>query len=84
MKTPSSFADLVGMTLKQWYGLDEMEQIEAIWYKAKKIAGHKDDTHTYNIYEIEGLFVEEQIHTEWNVRRRFCASTSPDLFLLSK
>ena len=71
------------MTIKQWYSLDEMEQIETIWNKAKKIAERKDNTYTYILYQIDNFYVEEQIHTEWKVRRALNACTEFQLPLLA-
>jgi len=65
------------MTIKQWYSLDEMEQIEAIWYKGEKVGERKDETYTYVLYRIGNLYIEEKIHTEWNVRQALTPMEEP-------
>jgi len=67
------------MTLYQFNAMDEMEQMEAIWDSAVKLAERKDDTFHYNLYQIDKFYVEEQIHIELNVRRGFKSFITTEL-----
>ncbi len=58
------------MTLYQFNALDEMEQLEAVW-KGTLIGERKDEIYDINLYQIDGFYVEEYIHREYQARHRF-------------
>lgn len=68
------------MTLYEFNVLDEMEQLEAIWYKSTKLQERQDDTFLFVLYQIDGFYVEEKIHKEHDVRHAFktFSSTNSD------
>ena len=61
--------------------MDEMEQIEAIWYNSTLLAEREDQPFLYILYQIDGFYVEEKVHKEYNVRHAFksFSSTNSDL-----
>lgn len=69
------------MTVYQFNTMDEMEQIEAIWYHSTRLAEREDEPFLYILYQIDGFYVEEKVHKEHNVRHAFktFSSTNSDL-----
>ena len=49
------------MTARQFDSLDEMGKIKAIGYTGEKITEREDETHHYNLYQIDSFFIEEKI-----------------------
>lgn len=64
------------MNALQFDMMDEMEQIEAIWYRGKKLTEREDEIFLYILYQIDSFFVEEKIHKQYNVRQAFKTSFS--------
>jgi hypothetical protein len=81
MLTEGFYAGKTFMTLYQFNMMDEMEQMEAIWYKSTKLAEREDETFLYILHQIDSFYVEEKIHKEHNVRHAFksFSSTNSDL-----
>jgi hypothetical protein len=46
------------MTLYQFNGLDEMEQIECVWNHAVSLAKREDENYKYELFQIEGFYIE--------------------------
>ena len=59
------------MTLYQFNGLDEMEQIEAIWEKGVTIAIREDQEYRYELVQIDGFYVELKRHKFQDVLIKF-------------
>ncbi len=62
--------------------MDEMEQIEAIWYHSVKLAEREEDVFLYILYQIDGFYVEEKVHKDHNVRHAFKSFSSANSDLL--
>lgn len=67
------------MTLYEFNALDELEQKEALWDKGVEIGRRKDATYSYVLYQIDGFYVEEKYHIEWEVMRGLRAFTTTKL-----
>lgn len=70
------------MTLYQFNTMDEMEQIEAIWYYSTKLAEREDETFLYLLYQIDAFYIEEKVHKAHNVRHAFRSFSSTTSELL--
>jgi hypothetical protein len=46
------------MTLKKFFTLDEMEQIEVVWYDSEKLAVRNNESHLFELYSCNDFFIE--------------------------
>jgi hypothetical protein len=59
------------MMLSQFKGLDEMEQIEAIWNKGIHLAYRNDEEYKYELIQIDKFYVELKHHKLHDVLKGF-------------
>ena len=67
------------MTLYQFLGSDEAEQMEAIWDNGVHIAERDDEVYRYILYSIGSFYVELKYHREYNVLHGSRAFTTEKL-----
>jgi len=67
------------MTLNQFHELDEMEQVEALWEYGVQIADRDEGEYKLILCQIDAFYVEVWYQKEYNVVRKYRASSSMDI-----
>lgn len=70
------------MTLYQFKIMDEMEQLEAIWYQATELVKREDEEYRFTLYQIDSFYVEELWHKQKDIRFSFRSFSSANSVLL--
>ena len=67
------------MTLYDFNGLDEMEQLKVIKTFGTEIGKRTDKSYQYTVYQIDSFYVENWFHIESKTLKRIRSFSNPDL-----
>jgi hypothetical protein len=66
------------MTLYQFNQLDEMERAEDLW-EAVHLMDRVDGPYRYELFQLDGFYIEQKRHIEYNVLHGLLAFKSTEL-----
>ena len=52
------------MTINEFKDLDELEQVEVLWYDAVRISQREDEIYKYEFYSHANFYIETKLHKE--------------------